>query len=369
MAVLSLARRFQPDAIMLDIGLPDMDGLALLDMLKRTPETRHIPVHVISADDQAALGLSLGARGFTSKPVERDAVVSTLDEVKKFVASDDRKVIFAGVDGEAAAALREAFGDVQLTANLPAAAKAVAKAKTQVCVVVDLGQAPVSEIIDQLREHQSAVCPVVVYAPGELDAEDDRRLRLAVFNGFARLARGLEQLVDQTSLLMHAPVERLSDPAKAIVAKNRHADALLQGRTAVVIDDDIRNIFSLASALEEYGISLQYAESGRAGLELMDSLPQVDMVLVDIMMPDMDGYETMREIRSRERFGDLPVIAVTAKAMKGDRQKCIQAGASDYVSKPVDVDQLVSVLRVSLQRMDAGRLASERVPAATPNAG
>jgi CheY-like chemotaxis protein/two-component sensor histidine kinase len=367
MAVLSLARRFQPDAIMLDIGLPDMDGLALLDMLKRTTETRHIPVHVISADDQAALGLSLGAYGFTSKPVEREAVVSTLDDVKRFVSAPDRRVVLAGEDGDAAKALREAFGEVQIVAGLHKAAAVAAKAKSPVCVVVDAGRIPVSDIIEQLREHQAAVCPVVVYAQSDLGAEDDRRLRLAVFNGQARLARSLEQLVDQTSLLMHAPVERLSDPAKAIVAKTRHADALLQGRTAVVIDDDIRNIFSLASALEEYGIALQYAESGRAGLELMDDLPQVDMVLVDIMMPDMDGYETIREIRSRSRFADLPVIAVTAKAMKGDRQKCIQAGASDYVSKPVDVDQLVSVLRVSLQRVDAVRLASE--PLTAPTAG
>jgi signal transduction histidine kinase/CheY-like chemotaxis protein/HAMP domain-containing protein len=368
MAVLSLARRFEPDAIMLDIGLPDMDGLALLDMLKRTPETRHIPVHVISADDQAALGLSLGAYGFTSKPVEREAVVSTLDHVKKFVSAGDPRVLFAGGDGPAAAVLREAFGDIQVVASLPKAAAAAAKGKTPACVVVDVSHAAVGDMIEQLREHQTMVCPVVVYAAAELDAEDDRRLRLAVFNGLARMARSLEQLVDQTSLLMHAPVERLSDPAKAIVAKTRHADALLQGRTAVVIDDDIRNIFSLASALEEYGIALQYAESGRAGLELMDGLSQVDMVLVDIMMPDMDGYETIREIRSRARFADLPVIAVTAKAMKGDRQKCIQAGASDYVAKPVDVDQLVSVLRVSLQRVDAVRLASEPL-VTSPNAG
>jgi CheY-like chemotaxis protein len=364
MAVLSLARRFQPDAIMLDIGLPDMDGLALLDMLKRTPETRHIPVHVISADDQAALGLSLGAYGFTSKPVEREAVVSTLDDVKKFVATGVRRVVFAGLDGEAAGALRQAFGEIEI---VPGLAEAATVSNGAACVVVDVRQAPVSEIIDLLREHQAALCPTVVYAAQELDAEDDRRLRLAVFNGLARLARSLEQLVDQTSLQMHAPVERLSDPAKAIVARTRHADALLQGRTAVVIDDDIRNIFSLASALEEYGITLQYAESGRAGLELMDGLPQVDMVLVDIMMPDMDGYETIREVRSRNRFADLPVIAVTAKAMKGDRQKCIQAGASDYVSKPVDVDQLVSVLRVSLQRVDAVRLASEP-PMTAPSA-
>lgn len=174
--------------------------------------------------------------------------------------------------------------------------------------------------------------------------------------------------MDQTCLLLHEPIERLSDPAKAMLNRTRHADSLLAGRTAVVIDDDIRNIFSLASALEEYGITLHYAESGRAGLELMDSLPGVDMVLVDIMMPDMDGYETMREIRARDRFAALPVIAVTAKAMKGDRQKCIQAGASDYVSKPVDIDQLISVLRVSVQRADAMRLATDSVASLTPAA-
>ena len=138
--------------------------------------------------------------------------------------------------------------------------------------------------------------------------------------------------------------------------------------TALVIDDDIRNIFSLASALEEYGVELSYAESGRAGLDLLDGQPDADVVLVDIMMPDMDGYETIREIRSREGFADLPIVAVTAKAMKGDRQKCIQAGASDYVSKPVDIDHLVSVLRVSIQRADSMRLASDNVVSLMPQA-
>jgi CheY-like chemotaxis protein len=163
--------------------------------------------------------------------------------------------------------------------------------------------------------------------------------------GLARLARTPEQLIDHVTMSLHAPLDRLSTPAKAMIAHSRHADAVLTGLTAVVIDDDIRNIFSLASALEEYGIELRYAESGREGLELLDSLPEVDMVLVDIMMPDMDGYETMREIRARPRFSDLPVIAVTAKAMKGDRQKCIEAGAWDYISKPVDPRHLMSVLR------------------------
>jgi CheY-like chemotaxis protein len=210
--------------------------------------------------------------------------------------------------------------------------------------------------------------PAVVYAPDEMEPEDDRRLRLAVFGGLIRLARTPEQLVDQASLLLHEPLERMSDPARAKLSQSKLDDPMLAGRKIVVIDDDIRNIFSLASALEEYGVELSYAESGRAGLEVIEAQGDVDVVLVDIMMPDMDGYETIREIRSRTGMGDLPIIAVTAKAMKGDRQKCIQAGASDYVSKPVDIDHLVSVLRVSMQRADAMRLASDTVVSLIPQA-
>ncbi|MET0337296.1 MAG: response regulator, partial [Caulobacter sp.] len=368
-AVPSLARRFSPYAIMLDVGLPDMDGLALLDLLKRTPDTRHIPVHVISADDHGGLGLSMGAVGFTSKPVAREAIISSLDEVKKLALQQAAPVILIGgddADGEAGATLEQAFVVERsaVLADLPDSAFA----GEQGCIVIDVGGGPVGPIIDVLKQRQARPGVVVLYAPQELEADDDRRLRLAVFAGLARLARTPEQLIDHVSLLLHAPVEGLSDLARTMLAQGRHADAVLTGRTAVVIDDDIRNIFSLASALEEYGIELRYAESGRAGLDLLDSMPEVDMVLVDIMMPDMDGYETMREIRSRPQFSDLPVIAVTAKAMKGDRQKCIQAGASDYVSKPVDIDQLISVLRVSVQRADAQRLAGDKIVALVPAA-
>ncbi|MBO9710148.1 MAG: response regulator, partial [Caulobacter sp.] len=361
-AVPSLARRFSPDAIMLDVGLPDMDGLALLDLLKRTPDTRHIPVQVISADDQGGLGLSMGAFGFTSKPVEREAVASTLEKVKRLVDETGRAPVLVGGEGEAADTLREAFGAVEIVKSLSDLADQAFVAEGS-CLVINVGAGPVAPLIDALKHREVRSGVAVLYAPVELEPEDDRRLRLAVFTGLARLARTPDQLIDHVTMLLHAPFDRLSGPAKAMIAQSRHADAVLTGRTAVVIDDDIRNIFSLASALEEYGIELRYAESGRAGLELLDSLPELDMVLVDIMMPDMDGYETIREIRARPKFSDLPVIAVTAKAMKGDRQKCIQAGASDYVSKPVDIDQLISVLRVSVQRTDAQRLAGDNVVA------
>jgi CheY-like chemotaxis protein len=235
-------------------------------------------------------------------------------------------------------------------------------------LMIEASALPAPQIIEQLKQAEGRSTPAVVFAPEGLEPDDDRRLRLAVFGGLVRVARTADQLVDQASLLLHEPLERMSGPAKAKLSQNKHEDAVLSGRKIVVIDDDIRNIFSLASALEEYGIELSYAESGRAGLEILDEKPDVDVVLVDIMMPDMDGYETIREIRSRPGLTDLPIVAVTAKAMKGDRQKCIQAGASDYVSKPVDIDHLVSVLRVSIQRADAMKLASDTVVSLLPQA-
>jgi signal transduction histidine kinase/CheY-like chemotaxis protein len=363
----SLARRFGPDAIMLDIGLPDMDGLALLDLLKRTPETRHIPVHVISADDQKGLGLSIGAFGFTHKPVEREVVVSTLQGVKSFVDRSERRIVLVGQDDEAAEALRQCFAEVEVASDL-AEVLARPPAEQPEGLVIAAGDLSASELIEMLKQSDGRMVPAVVYAPGHIAEEDDRRLRLAVFGGLVRLARNVEQLVDQSTLLLHAPVERLPATARARLSQSKQDDAVLAHRKVVVIDDDIRNIFSLASALEEYGIELAYAESGRAGLEVLEAKPDVDVVLVDIMMPDMDGYETIREIRARPGFGDLPIVAVTAKAMKGDRQKCIQAGASDYVSKPVDIDHLVSVLRVSIQRRDALHLAGDTVIPLLPQA-
>ncbi|MDB5470572.1 MAG: sensor histidine kinase/response regulator, partial [Caulobacter sp.] len=367
-AVSSLARRFSPDAIMLDIGLPDIDGLALLDMLKRTPETRHIPVHLISGHDQKGLGLSMGAYGFTHKPVEHDQVVSTLEEVKSFVARTSRRVAVVGGEDEASLVLRGSFEVVEIVADLPSVLAKPAAERPD-AVVVEAGALAPQLLVDLLKTAQDPAHPVIVYAPRDLPAEEDRRLRLAVFGGLVRLARTPEHLIDQVSLLLHERTDNLSETARASLSRTRSHDAVLTGRKVLVIDDDIRNIFSLASALEEYGLELVYAESGRAGLDLLDVHPDVDAILVDIMMPDMDGYETMREIRAREGFGDLPVVAVTAKAMKGDRQKCIQAGASDYVSKPVDIDHLTSVLRVGIQRTDAMRLASDTVVALMPQAG
>jgi CheY-like chemotaxis protein len=298
----------------------------------------------------------MGAIGFTRKPVERETVVSTLQTMKSFVVDSDRRVALVGAAGEAASVLEECFGPVTIA---PALGPLLVEQPGIAAVVIEASAAPVSQTLDDLRQQANGFAPALVYTPGDLDPEDERRLRLGVFAGLVRLARNPDQLVEQVSLLLHEPLTRLSDAAKATLARSRRLDQILAGRKVLVIDDDIRNIFSLASALEEHGIELLYAESGRLGLELLDAKGDVDLILVDIMMPDMDGYETIRAIRGRDAFKATPVIAVTAKAMKGDRQKCIQAGASDYVSKPVAIDRLVSVLRVNLQRADAQRLTSD----------
>jgi CheY-like chemotaxis protein len=353
--VLPLIRRINPHAIMLDMGLPDMDGWALLDMLKRTPETRHIPVHVISASDQKGLGLSLGAYGFTSKPVEREVVTEALDTIKRLTNEETRRLVVVG-DGETLAALEPAFGSIESAASLSAAV-ALPDDERPECVVLEIrGEVP-EDLGEQLR--QAPFAPVVIYVRGDMSAEDERRLRLAVFDGLGRLARTPEQLVEEVAMRLHEPVERLPEETREQLIQAGPEKSMLAGRKVVIIDDDIRNIYSLTSALEEFGLDLAYAESGRAGIDLLKADPSVDVVLVDIMMPDMDGYETIQEIRSTEGLAEMPIVAVTAKAMKGDRQKCLQAGAWDYVSKPVDVDHLISVLRVCVQRADRAEALRE----------
>jgi signal transduction histidine kinase/DNA-binding response OmpR family regulator len=350
-SVVPLAKRFRPDAITLDIGLPDMDGFALLDLLKRNPETRHIPVHVISADEEDRLGLSIGAYGYSGKPVERDAIIATLDEVKTFGRRSKRLLAIEPTSG---GTLRNLFGEddveVESATTLGEAEQAILDNGFD-CVVLDLSTPAGEPLGDLVKVLTNSDEPLVVFLPREANEEERMHInQLSRRSEPVRLANSTAQLQDHIALILHRPFENLPLNAQAALQQLRRCDPLLANKKVVVIDDDIRNIFSLTSALEEHGVELHYAESGRSGIEILQRLPDADAVLVDIMMPGMDGYQTMQEIRAMPEFGTLPIIAVTAKAMKGDRQKCIDAGASDYVAKPVDIDQLVSVLRVWFQR-------------------
>jgi signal transduction histidine kinase/DNA-binding response OmpR family regulator len=352
-AVVPLAKRFRPDAITLDIGLPDMDGFALLDLLKRNPDTRHIPVHIISADEQNRLGLSIGAYRYSGKPVERDTILATLDQVKSFGRRHRRLLIVESANGEGSLAALFGTGDidVETAADVPEAQSVLASREFD-CVVLDLGRSAdrfVAAHVGALRTHE---VPLVAYAPHEGGAGLEAELHQLERLERTRVARTVAELQNDVALFLHRAFDDLPDSAQAALQQLRRYDPMLAGRKIVVIDDDIRNIFSLTSALEEHGVELHYAESGRSGMELLHRIPDADAALVDIMMPGMDGYQTIREIRAMPGRALLPIVAVTAKAMKGDRQKCIEAGASDYVAKPVDIEQLISVLRVCIQRAE-----------------
>jgi CheY-like chemotaxis protein len=352
--VISLAKRFRPDVITLDIGLPDMDGYALLDLLKRSPDTRHIPVHIISADEQHRLGLSIGAFGYSGKPVEREAIMATLDQVRNF-GRRSKRLLTVGVhasDASLASLIGRENLEIDSAADLPELEQAISENDLD-CIVWDLSAPSDQSLTEVAKELAATEKPLVVFIPREPTPEEQKLLDiLAQRAERTRIATSTAQLQDQIALVLHRPFENLPLNAQAALQQLRRSDPLLAGRKLVVIDDDIRNIFSLTSALEEHGVELHYGESGRSGIEILQRLPDADAVLVDIMMPGMDGYQTIQEIRAMPGMADLPIIAVTAKAMKGDRRKSIDAGASDYVAKPVDIDQLVSVLRVWLQRAE-----------------
>jgi HAMP domain-containing protein/signal transduction histidine kinase/DNA-binding response OmpR family regulator len=346
-AALPLAKRFKPDAITLDIGLPDMNGLALLDLLKRNPETHHIPVHVISADEQNQVGINLGAYSFSGKPIERDTLIATLDRVKSLGERPKRVLVIASGRSKIPS-LIAGENIIVKSGNKDRIPTKEAVAEAFDCVIVDLKD------VDAvgggaLQAAISANLPVILY---ETNGKEIVLPASVSSYHLAKAAHTSEELLNELSLLFGQPQESKSTERKAATPSAGHYDPVLAGRKIVVIDDDIRNIFSLTSALEEHGVELHYAESGRAGIELLQRIPDADAALVDIMMPGMDGYQTMGEIRSIEGFADLPIVAVTAKAMKGDRQKCIDAGATDYIAKPVDLDQLISVLRVCILRKE-----------------
>jgi HAMP domain-containing protein/CheY-like chemotaxis protein len=353
-SALALAHRYKPHAITLDIGLPDMDGWALLDLLKHDPRTRHVPIHVISVDDQKKRGLRAGAFGFLEKPVDRDALLSALSRTKEFVNRPVKTLLLVEDDDNQRMSIAELLGgsevDVTGVGSAEAALEAV-KARRFDCAIVDLGLPDLSgaELIERIRKTRGGEeLPIVVYTGQDLSKAQERRLERMASTVVVKGQGSSEKLLDETALFLHRAIAAIPEEQQIIV--ERRDEALLEGRKILIIDDDMRNIFSLSSALELHGMQVVFAENGREGIELLKRTPGVDVMLIDIMMPEMDGYETMREIRTMPQYKDLPLVAVTAKAMSGDREKCLEAGATDYVSKPVDIDQLLAVLRVQLGR-------------------
>ncbi|QRM30949.1 HAMP domain-containing protein [Microvirga sp. VF16] len=353
-SALALAHRYKPHAVTLDIGLPDMDGWALLDLLKHDPRTRHVPIHVISVDDQKKRGLKAGAFGFLEKPVDREALMGALNRTKEFIDRPVKKLLLVEDDDNQRMSLSELMKSEQVDVTAVGTAESaleVIQVRQFDCAVIDLGlpDLPGTELIERIRKIKgSEELPIVIYTGQDLTKAEERRLQGIAATLIVKGEGSSERLLNDTALFLHRTISALPEEKHIIV--ERPADGSLEGRKVLIVDDDMRNIFSLTSALEQHGISVLFAENGLEGIEMLKANPDVDVALVDIMMPEMDGYETMREIRNIPRYRELPLVAVTAKAMKGDREKCLEAGATDYVSKPVDIDQLLAVLRVQLSR-------------------
>jgi CheY-like chemotaxis protein/signal transduction histidine kinase/HAMP domain-containing protein len=361
---LSLAREFKPAAITLDILLPDMVGWSILDRLKHDPATRHIPVHIISGDENRRRSLGLGAMTHLEKSLTKDSLERAFDFIGETARRRSRQLLILSSNEGESEAIRMATGGNDLDIlEAATGAEALALIGRQnvdgIAMTLQLSDTSAPAFIENLQKTATQhIPPVIVFASEGLSDADAREIRRLARASVVRYASSFERLLDESVLLLHRNEADLSDGQRSLLAELRQKDIVLAGRKVLVVDDDLRNIFALTSLLEEHNIHVVHAENGRAGIELLRQNPDVHAVLMDIMMPEMDGYETMRAIRQIPQFHSLPIIALTAKAMKGDREKCLEAGASDYVTKPVDLDHLFSVLRVWISSGDEALTAS-----------
>jgi CheY-like chemotaxis protein/HAMP domain-containing protein len=353
---LRMAHEYRPDAITLDIDLPGIDGWTVLDRLKHHAGTRHIPVHIVSGIDKRQQGLRLGAISYLEKPVSKDALEDAFDKIGKFIDKRVKNLLVVEDDETQRKSIVELVGedDVEITA-VATAQEALQRlaAKDYDCVVLDLGLKDMSgfTLLETIKTNPAMQSlPIIIYTGKELTQAEETQLRRYAETIIVKDVRSPERLLDETALFLHRVESRLPENKRKMLEQLHSADAVFAGKRVLVVDDDVRNIFALTSLLENHGMQVEFAENGADALQKLRESPDFDLVLMDVMMPEMDGYETTTRIRSMPEYRTLPIIALTAKAMKGDREKCIAAGASDYITKPVDGDQLLSLMRVWLYR-------------------
>jgi signal transduction histidine kinase/CheY-like chemotaxis protein len=348
----TLARELKPSGILLDVDLPDGSGLAVLERLKRDPVTRHIPVHMISVEDHTQPALELGAIGYTLKPAAREQLAAAIEALKDRSGTRTRKVLIVEDD----VTLRQSIAvllsadDVAITlaGSVNEALEKLAAEEFD-CMVMDLALPDASgfELLEKIRASGTyASPPVIVYTGRALTPADEQRLRRYSRSIIIKGARSPERLLDEVTLFLHRVESTLPPDQQKLLRQARQRDAAFEGRTILLAEDDVRNIFALTSVLEPLGAKLEIARNGREAVERLHNGKAIDLVLMDIMMPEMDGLAATRAIREMPEGAQLPIIAITAKAMPEDRQACLAAGASDYISKPIDVDRLISLCRV-----------------------
>ena len=351
---LVLAQQFQPTAILLDINLPGIDGWMVLDRLKHNANTRHIPVHIMTVDERRQRSLQQGAIAYLQKPISSDTITAALTKIKAFVERQVKNLLIVEDDAIQRKSIVELLADDDVaTTSVGTGSDALAAIRSQHfdCMVLDLGLPDMSgfALIEQIKkEPQGEALPIIIYTGREITRNQETELRRIADTVIIKDVRSPERLLAESALFLHRVQASLPATKQEILVKLQSSDTILIGKKVLIVDDDMRNIFALTSMLENHQMQVLYAENGIEGIEVLEANPDIDIVLMDVMMPEMDGYETTQKIRQNHQFQSLPVIALTAKAMQGDREKCIEAGASDYITKPVDTEQLLSLLRVWL---------------------
>jgi HAMP domain-containing protein/CheY-like chemotaxis protein/signal transduction histidine kinase len=353
-AALAMARKFRPHAISLDLRLPDMEGYALLDYLKHNLELRHIPVVVLSGGDDPERALRAGAFAYLKKPAEKEDLVRAVLKTQTFLSRQPKRLLIvedSGIERQSLIDLLAGEDVVTETAGTAAEALEMLKSKPFDCLVLDLMLPDIGglELVERIKSEVGLLqLPIIVHTAKDLSPEEEANLSSLTSAVVVKDATSPERILEEVSLFLHRPVAVLGSPLRKMLENVADKGTALTGKTVLVVDDDMRNIYALSSILEMSQMNVVCAQDGKKALEELTANPMIDLVLMDIMMPEMDGYQALREIRKVGRFNSLPIIAVTAKAMPGDRERCIEAGASDYISKPVDPARLLSLLRVWL---------------------
>ncbi len=353
---LELAKQFQPTAVSLDVFLPDMLGWTVLSQLKQNPLTRHIPVQIITLDEDRQHALARGAFSFVNKPTTTEGVQAAIAKIKDYARPRRKRLLVVEDNPAEQMSIREllSYDDIQIdTAATGSQALTSLRQEPYDCVVLDLRLPDMTgfEVLEEIsRDDGLAEVPVVVFTGRELSAEEDAQLHTMARSIVVKGVESPERLLDETALFLHRVVTDLPIEKQRMLERLNSSDEDLVGRTVLLVDDDARNIFALSSVLERRGMQVLTATTGKEAIELIERTPELAIVLMDIMMPEMDGYQTMGAIREKPDYRRLPIIALTAKAMKGDREKCLEAGATDYLAKPVNTEQLLSALRMWLHR-------------------
>ncbi|MGE3708564.1 MAG: response regulator, partial [Hyphomicrobiaceae bacterium] len=353
---IELAQRFRPTAITLDVFLPDMLGWTVLSQLKKDPDVRHIPVQIVTFDENRQHGLARGAFSYLAKPASPDEMAAAMARLRDFSHQRPRRLMIVEDDPAEQIRIRTllAHDDIVID-SVPDSACMLERLRRESsdCIVLGVSSAGfhVGSVLETLcSDPEFARIPVVVFIARELSAEEDAQLRAAAKCLTVKVVESQERMFDETALFLHRVIAELPNDKRSLIEHLHNSDEDLAGRTVLVVDDDARNIFALSSVLERRGMRVLTATNGREAIKLAEAAPDISIVLMDIMMPEMDGYRTIELVRGMPQLHRVPIIALTAKAMKGDREKCLEAGASDYLAKPVNTEQLLSALRMWLHR-------------------